>query len=327
MSRLVDSHNRIHNYLRISLTDVCNLRCTYCMPEDVHFMPSADLMQADEIYLLAKQFVDFGVRKIRLTGGEPLARKDAGLILRKLSSLPVELTLTSNGVLIDRYLDILSECNIRSVNISLDTLQPKRFLEITKRDHFHHVWNNIQQLLNRGIHVKINVVLMKGVNEDEICEFIALTEHLPIHVRFIEFMPFQGNHWNSDEVVTYLDILNTVSEAYSIQKLEDDFHDTSKKFQIPNFKGTFAIIASMSQPFCDGCNRLRLSADGHLKNCLFGSETTDLLSILRNKGDLLAAIQANLQRKHLALGGQFTGAFQDVNPSQLENDSMVKIGG
>ena len=170
---LVDQHNRTHDYLRISLTDNCNLRCFYCMPEeDYVFTPAKQLMQAAEIEELAKIFVSLGVKKIRLTGGEPLVRKDATAILQALAKLPVALTLTTNGTRLHKFVQVLEDAGVRSINISLDTLLADKFLFITRQNHFNTVKQNIALLLNRGFHVKINVVVMKGLNEDELTDFV-----------------------------------------------------------------------------------------------------------------------------------------------------------
>ncbi len=210
-----DKFDRKHNYLRISLTDNCNLRCFYCMPEEEYdFTPASRLMQANEIETLATIFVEQGVTKIRLTGGEPLVRKDAGKIILSLSKLPVELTLTTNATRLHDFIDVLREANIKSVNISLDTLQPDKFLLVTRRDLFHRVKSNIELLLHHQFNVKINMVVMKGLNETEINDFIAWTMHNPVEVRFIEFMPFSGNRWTSNKVVSLHDILLTINTNY-----------------------------------------------------------------------------------------------------------------
>src|ERR1700755_3624848 len=193
---IIDNFNRVHNYLRISLTDNCNLRCFYCMPEeDYDFTPASRLMQVDEIKKLSRIFVEQGVTKIRLTGGEPLVRKDAAKIILSLSKLPVELSLTTNATRLHDFITILKEANIKSINISLDTLQPDKFLLVTKRDLFHQVRSNIELLLHHQFNVKINMVVMKGFNDDEINDFIAWTMHNPVQIRFIEFMPFSSNRW------------------------------------------------------------------------------------------------------------------------------------
>jgi len=297
------------------------------MPEDVHFMPPKHLMQAVEIETLANEFVRLGVTKIRLTGGEPLVRKDAGQIISALAKLPVELTLTTNGVLVDQYLPVFKASGIQSVNVSIDSLRAARFAEITKRDQFARVWANILLLLKNDIHVKLNVVLMKNINNDEIIDFVALTEELPLHVRFIEFMPFSGNHWQGASVVTVDEILQTLTPKFEFIKLKDEQHDTAKKYKVLGHEGTFAIITTMSNPFCDGCNRLRLTADGKLKNCLFSKEESDLLAVLRAGNDIEAHIKLNLMRKHFELGGQLQRDFKAMDAEQLKNRSMVKIGG
>ncbi len=323
-----DSYNRIHNYLRISLTDNCNLRCFYCMPEeDYHFTPASQLMQATEIEALSKIFVAAGVTKIRLTGGEPLVRKDAADIILALSQLPVQLTLTTNGTRLHQFVDVLQEAKIRSLNISLDTLQPEKFNFITRRAQFDTVWQNVHLLLEKGFHVKVNVVVMKGLNDNEINDFIAWTKDTPVHVRFIEFMPFSGNRWTSNKVVTLQQILSTVAEQYDFIPLSGEPHDTAKKFMVPGHAGTFAVISTMSAHFCGDCNRMRLTADGQLKNCLFSREETDLLSALRSGEDVLPLIHQSIRGKARQLGGQLTTDFEHLQAEGIQNRSMITIGG
>jgi cyclic pyranopterin phosphate synthase len=323
-----DSYNRIHNYLRISLTDNCNLRCFYCMPEEEYeFAPASKLMQKDEIEELAKIFVSLGVNKIRLTGGEPLVRKDAAEIIKTLSKLPVKLTLTTNGSRLHEFVDILDESGVHSLNISLDTLQPERFQLITRRDQFKRVFDNIQMLLKRGFHVKVNMVVMKGLNDSEINDFVEWTKREPVHVRFIEFMPFSGNRWASNKVVTMQQILDTVSEKYEVERLQDEKHDTAKGYRVPRHLGTFAIISTMSANFCGDCNRIRLTADGKMKNCLFAEKETDLLTALRSGIDVVPLIHQNIRGKAKELGGQFTTDFEHLHPEEIHNRSMITIGG
>jgi cyclic pyranopterin phosphate synthase len=265
-----DRFGRNHNYLRISLTDNCNLRCHYCMPEeDYTFTPQANLMQPDEIEKLATLFVKEGVTKIRLTGGEPLVRKDAASIILKLSRLPVHLTLTTNGTRLHEFVDVLEQANIHSLNISLDTLDAEKFKILTRRDLFQQVVENIELLVKKGFHIKVNTVVMKGFNDQELINFIAWTKESPVHVRFIEFMPFAGNQWKSDKVVTWQEILQKVSHEYSYLPLAHEENETAKKYIVPGHAGTFAVISTMSENFCGDCNRMRLTADGKLKNCLF----------------------------------------------------------
>jgi len=325
---LLDGFNRRHNYLRISLTDKCNMRCFYCMPEeDYDFMPNTQLMQAQEVEVLAKTFVSLGVDKIRLTGGEPLVRKDAAQIIEALGRLPVTLSLTTNGVRLHEFLPQLKAAGVRSLNVSLDTLNADKFNLITRRNHFERVWQNIHAAVAEGLHVKVNVVLMKGMNDAEINDFIEWTKGTPVHVRFIEFMPFDGNRWNSDKVVSLGEILQTIESRYSIIKLEDAPNDTTKKYIVPGHAGTFAVISTMTQPFCNTCNRIRLTADGKIKNCLFAREETDLLTALRKGENVEDLIQQNILRKHASHGGQFSSTVEEVHGEQIYNRSMIAIGG
>jgi len=291
------------------------------------FSPPQNLMQADEIILIAKVFVEQGVSKIRLTGGEPLIRKDADIIIKKLSELPVELTLSSNGVLVDRYIDVFKEAGIRSLNISLDSLDEVKFKRITHQNYFQRVFSNILLLLEKNFHVKLNVVVMRTVNDDEIIDFVQLTKSLPVHVRFIEFMPFSGNKWKTQEVFTHAEILSKLEGEFDIVKLVDGKHDTTKKFKVIGHQGTFALISTMTQPFCSGCNRLRLTADGRMKNCLFSNGETDLLTSLRNGEDILPLIKANVMNKKKERGGQLIELSEIKDPENIENRSMVSIGG
>lgn len=325
---ITDKYNRVHDYLRISLTDNCNLRCFYCMPEeDYIFTPPANLMQVDEIESIAKIFVEQGVNKIRLTGGEPLVRKGAEDIILRLSKLPVKLTITTNATRIHEFIDVLKDAKIHSLNISLDTLQPEKFNLITRRNQFDRVFNNALLLIENGFHVKVNVVVMRGLNDSEINDFIEWTKDTEVHVRFIEFMPFDANRWTSNKVFTWKEILDEVSKNYKVTRLNDEIHDTAKKYKIEGHKGTFAVISTMSAPFCSGCNRMRLTADGKMKNCLFSKSETDLLSALRNGGDIVSLIHANVHAKMKELGGQFTQDFDKIDTEDLHNRSMIAIGG
>ena len=325
---ILDSFGRDHTYLRISLTDNCNLRCFYCMPEEEYeFTPASRLMQPDEIEAIAKIFVAQGVNKIRLTGGEPLVRKDAGKIILSLSKLPVALTLTTNGTRIQEYVELLKQANIKTLNISLDTLQADRFMLLTRRDQFKQVYDNIQLLIRNDFQVKVNVVVMKGMNDTEINDFIEWTKDTPVQVRFIEFMPFSGNRWTSNKVFTWQQILEVVESKYPIVRLNDELHDTAKKYTVPGHAGSFAVISTMTSPFCSGCNRMRLTADGKMKNCLFSKEETDLLTAFRNGEAILPLIQKSVTSKAKELGGQFTADFEQVHAEEIQNRSMITIGG
>jgi cyclic pyranopterin phosphate synthase len=325
---IVDRFNRIHTYLRISLTDHCNLRCSYCMPdEDMAFTPPARLMQKEEIVTLARLFVAEGVNRIRLTGGEPLVRKDAGEIILGLSALPVSLHITTNATRIHEFIEVLKRAGVRTVNVSLDTLNRQKFLKITRRDYFDRVMENISLLLGAGFAVKINTVLMKGTNDDELNDFVQWTKNEPLHVRFIEFMPFTGNRWLNDQVVTWRDMLERIRQIYHLVPLPGEPHDTAKSYAIPNHRGSVSVISTMSAPFCGSCNRMRLTADGKMKNCLFSTHEADLLGVLRKGGNVRELVYSCIADKAEKLGGQLHGAFREIDTSTLINRTMIAIGG
>jgi cyclic pyranopterin phosphate synthase len=295
--------------------------------ENVAVTPSAQMMQAAEINALAQHFVRLGVTKIRLTGGEPLVRKDVGAIIQSLSQLPVSLTLTTNAVRIGEYISCLKNAGVRSLNVSLDTLDANKFMLLTRRDQFEQVWRNIHLLISEGFHVKVNVVTMSGVNDTEIKDFIAWTKEVPVHVRFIEFMPFSGNKWTSNRVFAWKEILAEAERYYTFVPLAGEANDTAKKYAVPGHAGTFAVISTMSAPFCSSCNRLRLTADGKLKNCLFSNDETDLLAALRKGEDIDGLITGSLAKKHKERGGQFGADIAQLDAGAIQNRSMVAIGG
>ena len=328
---LQDDFGRFHNYLRISITEHCNLRCTYCMPEEgISLTPKAHLMTADEILTIAQTFADMGVTKIRLTGGEPLVRKDAKAIILRLGKLGVHLTLTTNGILVPYFIDTFHEAGIKMINISIDSLVKEKFNQITRRSYFETVFENIELLLTEGFKVKLNVVLIKGFNDNEIVDFVALTKHKNIQIRFIEFMPFSGNQWDKSKLVSYSEILEMLKsnfEHHEIERLTDAPNDTAKNYKIKSYKGSFAIISSVTNPFCSTCNRIRLTADGKLKNCLFSNSETSLLETLRSGQSILPLIQQNiLSKKAVRAGMDDDLKFQ--NPALFsQNRSMIAIGG
>lgn len=328
---LTDQFGRDHSYLRISLTERCNLRCTYCMPSDgASLSPKSHIMTADELFAIAKTFVDNGVTKIRLTGGEPLVRKDAAAILKQLATLPAELAITTNAVSVDRFIDTFKECGIHNINVSLDSLNAEKFQEITRRNYFEKVYNNILLLVKNGFNIKLNVVLIKDFNDNEIIDFIKLTKVLPITIRFIEYMPFDGNKWDLKKMVSLQEILDTVNSEFksnSVLRLQDAKNDTSKNYRINDYKGTFAIISSVTNPFCDSCNRLRLTANGQIKNCLFSAEESDLLTSFRNGKDIQPIIQKAVLSKLKIRGGMDTLEKLKEPNLHTKNRSMVAIGG
>lgn len=328
---LLDEFGRSHNYLRISITEHCNLRCTYCMPEEgIKLTPKPHLMTADEIVSIAQAFVNLGVDKIRLTGGEPLVRKDAKQIMLRLGELGVKLSITTNGILAADFIETFREAGIQTINISIDSLVKEKFNAITRRDYFDVVQKNIGLLLDENFNVKLNVVLVKSFNDNELLDFVSLTKDKNVQVRFIEFMPFSGNQWDKSKLVSYAEIMETVQSRYSIsqiRRLQDEPNDTARNFKIDSYSGSFAIISSVTNPFCGTCNRIRLTADGKLKNCLFSNSETPLLETLRSGGSILPLILQNLASKKAVRAGM-DDDLKFQNPDLFsKNRSMIAIGG
>lgn len=301
------------------------------MPEEgIELTEKANLMTHEEVIFIAKQFVDLGVNKIRLTGGEPLLKKNIEKIIRELTAMPINLGITTNGILLDKYFDLFQECGITDINVSLDTLNKEKFNTITRRDYFDRVTKNIDNYVDAGFNVKINAVLIKGVNDNEIINFIEYTKNKNISIRFIEFMPFDGNKWDTEKVVTLDDILNQVHHKYQkaeIIKLEDKKNDTTKNYRIKGHKGSFGVISTVSNPFCDSCNRIRLTANGQIKNCLFSSTETNLLSALRNGEDIKTAILAGIYHKKQVRGGMTSDTDFSNEKKYSKNRTMTTIGG
>lgn len=325
-AKIVDTFGRAHNYLRISLTDRCNLRCFYCMPEEgIELMEKPSIMTLEEIVDIAKKFVDLGVDTIRLTGGEPLVRKNFDFLARELIKLGVTLKLTTNGILIDKYLDLFEEIGLRKINVSLDTLDKAKAAFITKRDYYDRIMTNIDAAIDRGIHVKLNIVLIKDVNDGEIIDFIRLTKEKSIDVKFIEFMPFKGNKWSWDKGISEDEILAIAnSEFRKVEVLKNPRHSTSSNFKIPGHQGSFGIVSTITKPFCSECNRLRLTADGKMKNCLFATSETDLLTSHREGMDIQELILLAIKKKKFSRDGM----ENDMEKGHYEkNRSMISIGG
>ncbi|KAH8602307.1 hypothetical protein B0O99DRAFT_648117 [Bisporella sp. PMI_857] len=297
-SFLTDTFQRQHDYLRISITEKCNLRCLYCMPEEgVPQSPPPDLLTTPEIFLLSSTFVSQGVTKIRLTGGEPTVRRDILPLMHQIGSLRSkglrELCLTSNGISLQRKLDSMVEAGLTGVNLSLDTLDPWQFQVMTRRKGFEAVMKSIERILEMnkfgaGIKLKINCVVMRGINDREILPFVELSREQNLEVRFIEYMPFDGNKWNKGKMLPYQEMLDIIRSKYpDLRKVQDHKNDTSKTYEIPGFVGRMGFITSMTHNFCGTCNRLRITSDGNLKVCLFGNAEVSLRDILRksNQGN------------------------------------------
>jgi molybdenum cofactor biosynthesis protein A len=327
---LKDTFGRQHSYLRISLSEKCNLRCLYCMPADgVPVQPESHLLSNSEIMQLATWFVEQGVSKVRLTGGEPLLRKDLLDLVSSLHSLGLEqIGMTTNGVTLSKQLPDLVEAGMTHMNISLDSLQPEKFARLTRRPpaYFHKVIQAVEDSAKLLPHqTKINVVVMPD-NLDELAEFAELTRHMPVDVRFIEYMPFNANQWEDDGFVSYKQMQEQIP---GLERLEDGPNDTTKWWTLPGESiGRIGFITSMTDHFCGTCNRLRLTADGQLKVCLFGKAEVSLRDLMRNGGSdemLQKLIHHSVQRKHFKLGGHED--MQDLQAHSDENRSMILIGG
>jgi len=291
---LLDNHGRKINYLRLAVTDRCNLRCFYCMPEDgLNWLGRKELMTYEEMLQSCALLVKMGIEKIRITGGEPFVRKDIMPFLTALSKLNGlnELTLTTNGVLTAPHVPELKRIGIKSVNLSLDTLDANRFFTITRRDEFAAVIATMEQLLKHDLEVKINAVVMDGKNTQDIIPLVELARELPVSVRFIEEMPFNGDgHVYGGLKWDYVRILEEIKDKYpGIKKMDDPLYSTAYNYQIPGHKGSVGIIAAYSRTFCGTCNRIRITPEGELKTCLYDDGVLNIKSLIRqgtSEGDL-----------------------------------------
>ena len=284
---LIDNHGRKINYLRLAVTDRCNLRCFYCMPEEgLNWLARTELMTYEEMLRSCAVLVKMGIEKIRITGGEPFVRKDIMQLLTSISKLNglKELTLTTNGVLTAPYIGELKKLRVKSVNLSLDTLDANRFFAITRRDEFANVMATMDSLLQHNIEVKINTVVMDGKNIEDIIPLVKLTKDNPISVRFIEEMPFNGDGHNYSGLQwDYVHILEKIRSRFpDIEKLIDPPNSTSYNYHIPGHKGNIGIIAAYSRTFCGTCNRIRITPQGQLKNCLYDDGVLNIRDLIRN---------------------------------------------
>ncbi len=287
MSQLVDRFNRKHDYLRISVTDRCNLRCVYCMPpEGIQFLKHSDLLSYEEIEKVVKVGASLGIRKLRLTGGEPLVRKDLEVLVKKLSQIEgiEDIALTTNGIFLAKKAKLLKEAGVTRVNISLDSLRPDRYKEITRGGDLQRVLDGIAASFEVGFQpLKINTVLMKGFNDDEIGDFLHMTIDQPINLRFIEYMPI--GHADEAWKTGYLSLLFVKEKAkqlgFELEKSEDVYgNGPSDNFRIRGAKGSIGFINPVSDHFCSSCNRLRLTSDGYLKACLYWDEELNVKNYL-----------------------------------------------
>lgn len=296
--KLFDNHGRPLNYVRLAVTDRCNLRCFYCMPEEgIRYLPKKDLLTFEEIERLITLLASMGITKVRLTGGEPFVRTDLMKLIRKIATISGirDIHITTNGVLTAPYIHELKQLGIASVNLSLDTLDENRFKAITRRDEFSNVMNTLNELLRHDIPVKINAVVMDGKNTDDILPLVALTKEKNISVRFIEEMPFNGEGAHYEQLTwTYKKILERIKENFpSLEKIKDPDNTTAYHYRIPEYKGDIGIIAAFSRTFCGTCNRIRLTAQGVLKTCLYDDGVLNIRDLMR-EGKVDEEIQSAL---------------------------------
>ncbi len=323
---LIDKFGRVHTDLRISITDRCNFRCQYCMPEEgLTWLERSDLLSFEEITRISRVLVEKGgVRSIRLTGGEPTVRADLTRLVGYLADLGVELSMTTNGATLNRLAPGLKQAGLGRINISIDTLDRERFFELTRRDELDRVLAGIDAAVAAGFDpVKINAVLMRGINHDELLDFLRFGREKGVVVRFIEFMPLDAQgEWSSDRVVGYDEILAVASQEFEFEPIERG-SSPAERFAYTDGGGEFGIIASVNEPFCGDCDRMRLTADGQLRNCLFGLDHCDLRALLRSGAsdeEILAATAGEIDRKW---AGHAIGQVHFLRPSK----SMSQLGG
>lgn len=326
---LIDNHGRTISYLRLAVTDRCNLRCTYCMPQQgLDWLPRKELMSYEELLRLCSVLTGMGIQKIRITGGEPFVRKDLLSFLAELVQLSglEQVTITTNGVLTAPLLPHLKQIGIRSVNLSMDTLDRNRFFSITRRDEFPAVWRTLDTALQLDMEVKINAVVMEGKNTEDIIPLAELTRQHPVSVRFIEEMPFNGTgHAYSGISWDYQRILSVLKAHYAgLQKRADPPSSTSLNYAVPGYRGTIGIIPAYTRSFCSTCNRIRLTPEGVLKTCLYDGGVMNIRDLMRrgySDSDLKEELTKALQQRAR------TGWEAEQRSAAALHPSMAAIGG
>jgi len=328
---LIDQHNRVVNYVRLAVTDRCNLRCHYCMPaEGIEYVDRQELLTYEEMERLLSILAREGVNKVRITGGEPFLRKGMTAFMHRILKIDgiSKLHVTTNGTLTQNIIPDLAEMGVAGVNLSLDTLDKQKFFEITRRDNFDEVISTLHQLVDHDIPTKINMVVMKDQNLEDIHKMIDLTKDMPIGVRFIEEMPFNGTgeghsglEWNHKVILDHI-----LSAFPNIEKAYDGPYSTSSNYQVAGHRGAFGIIAAYSRTFCGTCNRIRITPTGKLKTCLYDQGIFSIRDVIRNGADdaqILQSIQDALN--HKAVDGR--AAEQLRNHNLPVKESMATIGG
>ena len=323
---LLDGFGRVHRDLRISVTDRCNFRCDYCMPaEGMDWLPREELLTFEEISRVARVMVErFGITSVRLTGGEPTVRARLPLLVGSLARLGVDLSLTTNGATLAGLADDLAAAGLQRINVSLDSLRADRFEQLTRRNALSDVLAGIDAAVGAGLSpVKVNVVPIRGVNDDELADFVQFGRDRGVEVRFIEFMPLDAQgEWRSERVVTRAEVLAAVADRFEFEALSRG-HEPAERFRLIDGSGSFGVVPSVTAPFCGDCDRVRLTSDGMLRNCLFAADDHDLRPVLRGGGsdtDLAAAVAACVAVKR---EGHGIGAPTFVRPPR----PMSRIGG
>jgi len=327
---LIDNHNRKINYLRLAVTDRCNLRCNYCMPaEGINFAKREELLSTEELKIVAQVLVGMGIDKIRLTGGEPFVRKDIMELMRFLSGLKGlnDISVTTNATLIGRHIPELKSLGIKNVNVSLDAIKKETFHTITRRDTYDIVMENLMRLIEEDFKVRINFIVLEGQNEQDILPILETMKNYPVSVRFLEEMPFNGGSRSFGNIKwDYKTILDYIGGAYpKYQKLESPSTSTSINYKIEGHQGTFGIIPSFSRTFCGSCNRLRITAKGDVITCLYGKPKTNVRDLVRtenSKEKIAKAIQE-------VIGKRAKTGFeaQEEHQASVFENSMTSIGG
>lgn len=327
---LIDNHGREINYMRLAVTDRCNLRCFYCMPESgIQYISRADLLTFEEMYRLVNVFGQQGISKLRITGGEPFVRRGMMEFLQEVSRNPFlqKINITTNGTFTKENLHELEKLKINAINLSLDSLDKQRFFQITRRDLFDTVFETLQALMASSITTKINMVVMQGRNIDDIYPMLELCRENDLSVRFIEEMPFNGTSGQGNQSFWPMaKILEHIGKRYEFEKLPDPPNSTAYNYQISGFKGSFGIIAAFTRTFCGSCNRIRVTPQGQLKTCLYDGGVFSIRDLMR-AGASDEELVAELKK---ALNLRSKDGFEAEAKRRSENpvsESMATIGG
>ena len=325
---LFDNHGREMSYLRLAVTDRCNLRCTYCMPaEGIAYLPEKKLLSWEEMLRIVHVLNQLGIRKVRITGGEPFVRPGLMEFLQELAKIEnLEICLTTNGVLLENHLDSLQNLGIKNVNLSFDSLDSERFFKITRRNDFDQVYRNLMRMIEANFIVKLNAVVMHGMNETDILPLVNFTEKHPVSVRFIEEMPFNGSGLVEEKLFwDYRRILSHIKTEFPhIEEVPMAYGETSKNYHVPGFMGDVGIIAAFSRTFCGSCNRIRVTSLGQVKTCLYDDGVFDLKEYLR-----LGVSDEDLKNTMIKIFGERPkdGFEAENNRKGVINESMTSIGG